>query len=42
MKKLIVVVDMQNEFLNWQPDEVKNTLPTKVDQQKLQIILGRR
>ena len=30
MKKLIVVVDMQNEFLNWQPDEVKNTLPTKV------------
>ena len=28
--KLIVVVDVQNEFLNWQPDDIKNTLPSRI------------
>ena len=28
--KLIVVVDLQNEFLGWQPEEIKKSLPEKV------------
>ena len=28
--KLIVVVDLQNEFLGWQPEEIKKSLPKKV------------